>query len=65
MIHKLFQSDRGWIVGIVVAIALFVALNAGLTGVTGMRADLTEDRLFTVSDGTRRIVENIKEPIHI
>ncbi|MGY8959153.1 MAG: GldG family protein, partial [Alphaproteobacteria bacterium] len=65
MIQKLFQGDRGWIVGIIVALVLFVGLNASLTGVSGMRADLTEDRLFTVSDGTRKIVENIKEPITI
>ncbi|MBT5810932.1 MAG: GldG family protein, partial [Rhodospirillaceae bacterium] len=63
MIRKLFHTDRGWIVGIAVAAALFVALNTGLTGVTGLRVDLTEDRLFTVSEGTRNIVDGVKEPI--
>jgi ABC-type uncharacterized transport system involved in gliding motility auxiliary subunit len=63
MIRKLFHSDRGWIVGIAIAIALFVVLNTGLTGVTGLRVDLTEDRLFTVSQGTRNIVNGVKEPI--
>lgn len=63
MIRKLFHTDRGWIVGIAVAVALFVALNTGLTGVTGLRVDLTEDRLFTVSEGTRNIVDGVKEPI--
>ena len=65
MIRKLFHTDRGWIIGIAVVGALFVALNTSLVGVTGMRIDLTEDRLFTVSDGTRNIVNRIKEPIKL
>jgi ABC-type uncharacterized transport system involved in gliding motility auxiliary subunit len=65
MIRKLFHTDRGWIIGIAVAGALFVALNTGLVGVTGMRMDLTEDRLFTVSEGTRNIINGIEEPVKL
>jgi len=31
----------------------------------GWRIDLTENRLYTLSDGTRRIVSNIDEPINL
>ena len=31
----------------------------------GVRIDLTENRLYTLSDGTKRIVRNIEEPINL
>lgn len=31
----------------------------------GLRVDLTENNLYTLSDGTRRIVRNIEEPINL
>ena len=31
----------------------------------GLRIDLTENHLYTLSDGTKRIVGNIDEPIHL
>ncbi len=63
MIRHILTRKGGWIIGIAVALAIFVALNAGLSGVTGMRADLTEDRLYTLSDGTRRILDKMTEPV--
>jgi ABC-type uncharacterized transport system involved in gliding motility auxiliary subunit len=32
---------------------------------TGMRLDLTENRLYTLSDGTRNILEDLQEPVKI
>lgn len=32
---------------------------------TGMRLDLTENRLYTLSDGTRNILEDLEEPVNL
>lgn len=63
MIRQLLNRKGGWIIGIGVALGLFVALNAGLSSVTGVRIDLTEDRLYTLSDGTQRILDKMTEPV--
>ena len=44
MIQQILNRKGGWVIGIAVALGLFVALNAGLSGVTGLRIDLTQDR---------------------
>lgn len=45
---------------------LFVAAVV-ITGVLfrGFRLDLTENRLYTLSDGTRRVLDKIEEPINL
>lgn len=50
--------------GLILAVVLFVAVNL-LAGVTlkSTRIDLTSDRLYTLSDGTKSIVRSIAEPI--
>ncbi len=49
----------------VVAI-LFVALTMlSNVALRGMRLDLTQNKLYTVSDGTRNILANIDEPINL
>jgi ABC-type uncharacterized transport system involved in gliding motility auxiliary subunit len=60
---KLGRSALGGL-GIALAAALFVAVNA-LSGpaLQGLRLDLTQDRLFTLSQGTRAILGRIDEPI--
>lgn len=63
MIRQILNRKAGWVIGIAVALGLFVALNAGLSGVTGVRIDLTQDRLYTLSDGTRRILDRVNEPV--
>jgi len=49
----------------VLAAAFFVSLIVGVVGdrFGGARLDLTEDRTFTLSQGSRRIVERIDEPV--
>lgn len=61
--RRLLNRKGGWVIGIAVALALFVVFNAALTNVTGLRLDLTENRLYTLSDGTKRILRKIKDPI--
>jgi ABC-type uncharacterized transport system involved in gliding motility auxiliary subunit len=52
------------LVGLAVAAALFVALNVlAVAAFQGTRLDLTADRLFTLSEGTRRTLAKIDEPI--
>ncbi|MGD2017100.1 MAG: Gldg family protein [Planctomycetota bacterium] len=58
------MNSRNTTVGLLLAAALFLALNL-LTGplLRGVRADLTEQRLYTLSDGTRNILRGLEEPI--
>jgi ABC-type uncharacterized transport system involved in gliding motility auxiliary subunit len=60
---KLGRSALGGL-GIALAAILFVAVNA-LSGplLQGLRLDLTQDRLFTLSQGTRAILARIDEPV--
>lgn len=54
------------IAGLVVALALLFAVNIlGNTAFTSARVDLTENRLFTLSEGTRNILDDLEEPITI
>ena len=54
------------IAGLIVALALLLAVNILSSSVfTAARLDLTENHLFTLSEGTRNIVANLKEPITI
>ncbi len=47
-----------------IAIALIVSV-AVISALPGWRVDLTEDELFTLSDGTRNIVSSLDEPLEL
>ena len=50
--------------GLLLACVLFVAVNVIANATLGIaRIDLTEDKLFTLSEGTRSIISRIGEPI--
>ena len=50
--------------GVVLALVLVFAVNILANRVLGpVRIDLTESRLFTLSAGTRSILENLEEPV--
>ena len=50
--------------GIVLAVAVFFALNMFANqALTRFRIDLTEQRLFTLSEGTRNILRALDEPV--
>ncbi|WP_395790718.1 Gldg family protein [Aquimonas sp.] len=51
---------------LVVLAVLFIALVM-LTGVLfrGARVDLTQDKLYTLSDGTRALINKIEEPVNL
>jgi len=49
---------------LVIAAVLFFAVNIlADRGLTSARLDLTEDKLFTLSEGTRTTLEKIQEPV--
>lgn len=51
---------------IALAAVFFVAINVFIGAAPGSaRIDLTEDRLFTISDGTRAVLAEIDEPIEL
>lgn len=53
-------------VGVAVAVVLFVAVNVlSQTVLRHARIDLTEDGLFTLSDGTRNILQALDEPLTV
>jgi ABC-type uncharacterized transport system involved in gliding motility auxiliary subunit len=53
-------SGTGLLVAAALALALIILVNAAATG---LRLDLTENRLFTLSEGTANILESLDEPI--
>ncbi len=58
------QSTGG--TALLVLAVLFIALvilNQAL--VRGLRADLTDGRLYTLSDGTREVLEGLNEPVNL
>src|SRR5262245_55604686 len=58
--NRKFLSAGGMLIAIVILIALNITTNAALRG---QQADLTQDKLYTLSDGTRHVLEKIDEPI--
>ncbi len=51
-------------VGLALAVVLFIALNVFSDGAfKNLRLDLTEDGLYTISEGTEQIVADLDEPI--
>jgi len=63
MMHRLLNAKGGWLAAIAAVLGVFVALNVAISGLAGLRLDLTEDRLFTLADGTIRILKRIEEPV--
>ncbi len=61
MNKKLLFSPAG-LVGIAVALVLSVAIISLLPS---LRIDLTEDQLYTLSDGSRNIVANLETPLEL
>jgi len=52
--------------GLITVAAIFIiAVSASNTMFRGLRLDLTENNLYTLSDGTKNILANIDEPINL
>ena len=64
--NQIAQAGVVSLTGLILAAILFIATNALFDGsVPGARIDLTEDRLFTLSDGTEQVLAEIDEPIEL
>lgn len=50
---------------LLLALAFIAAIIISNQLFSGWRIDLTENRLYTLSDGTRQILENLEEPINL
>jgi len=65
MLRWILDRKGGWIVLTVAALALFVAVNVAAGRIVGMRADLTEDKLYSLSPGTRNILDKLQKPVEL
>ena len=68
MIGNFKNADRNFLatLSIGLAVIFFLAFNALInTALTANRLDLTEDQLFTLSDGTKELLATIDEPIDV
>jgi ABC-type uncharacterized transport system involved in gliding motility auxiliary subunit len=68
MFDRLKNADRNALAlgTIVLAIVSFLAINTlSQVLLTSTRIDLTEDGLYTLSEGTREVLKSIEEPIDI
>ena len=50
---------------VILALVLFFFVNMASSFFLNSRIDLTENSIFTLSDGTHRVIEKIKEPIRM
>ncbi|MCG8546688.1 MAG: Gldg family protein [Alphaproteobacteria bacterium] len=65
MIRWILDKKGGWLLLSAVAVLLFLAVNLAVAPLSGMRADLTADRLHTLSPGTRNILQKLPEPVDL
>ena len=68
MLGKLNATDRSSraLIGLGLAIVLFFAVNIfSNTVFKSLQLDLTADKLFTLSDGTKRVLASLDEPVDI
>ena len=63
MITGIINNRGGGIAIGIAAIGFFIALNLGVSALSGVRVDLTQDKLFTLSDGTRNILKSLNRPV--
>lgn len=62
--HKEQQVIGSTAISIVLVLAIIVAINVIASNLF-FRLDITEEKLYTLSDGTRKIVEKVETPITI
>ena len=68
MLNRLRDLDRSSraMIGLALAIVLFFAVNIlSNTTFKSMQLDLTDDKLFTLSEGTKRVLTSLDEPVEV
>ena len=66
-IARCATAKRSTLAWIGLALAAVVLLSVNFTSSIGLKtcsADLTQDRLFTITEGTREVLKSIDEPIN-
>jgi len=61
--RKLLNHPSSWLIAIGGALALFIIANAIVAPISSARLDLTEEKLHTLSDGTRNMLTKLKKPV--
>jgi ABC-type uncharacterized transport system involved in gliding motility auxiliary subunit len=64
MKNRKFETPAYVLLGLAAMLILLVGLNVVASRLQ-MRADLTEERAFTLSDGTRQILAGLKSPVQV
>ena len=59
------QRNLGTLSLVLLGLVFVAAVTANNSLLTGLRIDLTEDNLYTVSEGTRNLLNSIAEPINV
>ncbi|OGV62764.1 MAG: hypothetical protein A2498_03400 [Lentisphaerae bacterium RIFOXYC12_FULL_60_16] len=59
---KSLQKLGTSVAGLIIILVILVAFNA-LIRTTRMRSDLTAERLYTLSDGSRQIIKDLNQPV--
>lgn len=68
VLKRLSRADRSKLAGggIVLAVIFFLALNVLVNAsLTQARVDLTEEDVYTLSEGTRSVLADIEEPVRL
>ena len=63
MFRWIMDRQGGWVILVAAALVFFIVVNIGAGRITGMRADLTQDKLFTLSPGTVNILKGQAKPV--
>jgi ABC-type uncharacterized transport system involved in gliding motility auxiliary subunit len=62
MKHRSFWKTSGGVAGLIILLAVIVAANVVVGGLR-MRADLTKDKLYTLSAGTKSFLKKLDAPV--
>ncbi|SVD64867.1 uncharacterized protein METZ01_LOCUS417721, partial [marine metagenome] len=67
MTSRLIRQKKAFgVAAVALSVLLLFAVNiSSNTALRGFRIDLTEDKLFTLSSGTKKLLENLEEPIRL
>ena len=60
------SNKKSLFAGVALALAILLLLSVNLLGnsvLRNLRVDLTEDKLFTLSDGTKDMLSTLEEPL--
>ena len=59
------KSDMSKYIKLIAVPIIFILFNIGITNLVNHKLDLTEDKLFTLTNNTKQVISNINEPIRI